>query len=121
MPLYDWSHDVEYHSGYIYISGHTHRNEFYDDGIKRVYADNQVGYYRKQFGVKSLYIEGKYDLFADYNDGIYEITRGEYADFYRGKNIKMDFNRDFEHLYMLKQNGYYCFIVQNRNRLLLIF
>ena len=112
MPLNDWSHDVEYHSGYIYISGHTHRNEFYDDGIKRIYADNQVGYYRKQFCVKSLYIEGKYDLFDNYNDGIYEITRSEYIDFYRGKNIKMDFNRDFEHLYMLKRDGYYCFIIQ---------
>ena len=112
MPLNDWSHDVEYHGGYVYLSGHTHRNEFYDDGIKRVYADNQVGYYRKQIGVKSLYIEGKYDLFVDYIDGIYEITRSEYADFYRGKNIRMDFNRDFEHLYMLKRNGYYCFIIQ---------
>lgn len=112
MPLNDWSHDVEYHGGYVYLSGHTHRNEFYDDGIKRVYADNQVGYYRKQIAVKSFYIEGKYDLFVDYIDGIYEITRSEYADFYRGKNISMDFNRDFEHLYMLKRDGYYCFIIQ---------
>ena len=36
MPLNDWSHDVEYHGGYVYLSGHTHRNEFYDDGIKRL-------------------------------------------------------------------------------------
>lgn len=112
MPLSDWSHDVEYHGGYAYISGHTHKNTFHDDGVIRIYADNQVGYYRQNICIKELYIDKKYDIFEDYIDGIYEITRTDYANFYRGKNIRMDFNRTFEHLYMLKRNNYYCFIIQ---------
>ena len=115
MPLCDWSHDVEHHGGYVYLSGHTHRNKFYDDGIMRIYADNQVGYYGKHVFLKNFYIEGNYDPFIDYCDGVHEINRGDYANFYRGKNIRMDFNRDFDHLYMLKQNGYYCFIIQTSN------
>ncbi len=55
-------------------------------------------------------IENDYDYFADYQDGIYEITGHEYQEFYRGKNIRLNFNREVNILYMLKKNGYYCFI-----------
>ena len=55
-------------------------------------------------------MDGKYDYFADYRDGIYEITSQEYQDFSRGKNIQMTFNRKVNVLYMLKKNEYYCFI-----------
>lgn len=48
-------------------------------------------------------------MFSDYADGIYTITKTQYNDFYRGKNIGMDYNRDGE-IFMLKKNGYYCFI-----------
>lgn len=108
-PKKDWCNSEEYIKNWVYVSGHTHRNYFYDDGECRIYSDNQLGYNYKTISVKSFYIEYDYDLFSDYKDGIYNITKDEYNDFYRGKNIMMDYNRDGE-IFMLKKNGYYCFI-----------
>lgn len=113
MPIADWANDTEYQDGFVYISGHTHKGEYYDDGIKRIYSDNQVGYKGKNFLPKRINLEGRFDLFSEYEEGIYEITRSEYIDFYRGRNIRVNFNRDFVRLYMLKRNGYYCFMIQN--------
>ena len=74
---------------------YSYRNcYFYDDGEYRIYADNQLGYNYKTAFVKSFCIEYDYDLFSDYADGIYTITKTQYNDFYRGKNIGMDYNRD---------------------------
>lgn len=110
MPMVDWSQKEDYLRNFIYVSGHTHRNYFYDDGDTRVYADNQIGYANNQTHLKWFDIENDYDYFADYQDGIYEITGHEYQEFYRGKNIRLNFNREVNILYMLKKNGYYCFI-----------
>ena len=110
-PKKDWSNSEEYIKNWVYVSGHTHRNYFYDDGEYRIYSDNQLGYNYKIAFSKSFYIEYTYDIFSDYKDGIYTITKDEYKDFYRGKNIMMDYNRD-GNLFMLKKNGYYCFIRQ---------
>lgn len=109
-PKKDWCRDSEYQKNYIYVSGHTHRNFFYDDGEYRVYSDNQIGYQNDSPHLKSFLIDNDYDCFADYADGIYEITNEQYNDFYRGKNIAMNFQREINVLYMLKKNGYYCFI-----------
>lgn len=117
MPLRDWSSDIEHHSGYVYINGHTHKNEFHDNEIIRIYADNQIGYYKNEISSKYFYIDGVYDVFADYIDGVYEITRKDYIEFYRGKNLQMNFNTDFEKLYMLKRSNYYCFIMKNDENL----
>lgn len=110
MPMDCWSERVDYHKNFVYVNGHTHRNYFYDDGDIRVYADNQIGYKNKKLHMKWFDIENEYDYFADYQDGIYEITNTEYKEFYRGKNIMINFNREVNTLYMLKKNGYYCFI-----------
>ena len=109
-PKRDWSRDSEHQKNYIYVSGHTHRNFFYDDGEYRVYSDNQIGYHNDSPHLKSFLMDNDYDCFADYADGIYEITSEQYNDFYRGKNIAMNFQREVNILYMLKKNGYYCFI-----------
>ena len=109
-PQKDWNSNNAPHSGYIYVSGHTHRNYYDDDGEYRIYADNQIGYKRKNSYPKYFYVDTEYDLFSEYDDGIYEITREQYIDFYRGKKIGMQFARDVHILYMLKKNGYYCFI-----------
>ena len=108
-----------YHSGFIYVSGHTHRNYYYDDGEIRIYSDNQFGYkntaptswpHLKYFEVDRIV-----DYFSNFEDGIHEITTDEYKRFYRGKNISMTFTREANIIYMLKKNGYYCFLHKGIN------
>jgi predicted MPP superfamily phosphohydrolase len=113
MPLRDWCADDNKQIGYIYISGHTHRNYFYDDGDIRIYTDNQIGYRCGRAALKCLYYDGEYNPFEGYEDGIYSISREKYIDFYRGKKIEMSFSRKISALYLLKKNGYYCFISAN--------
>ena len=81
MPKENWCADKEYHESFVYVSGHTHRNAFYDDGAIRVYAENQIGYHNDNVHLRSFLLDGKYDYFTDYKDGIYEITKEEYQDF----------------------------------------
>ena len=50
------------------------------------------------------------DYFSNYENGIYEITRHQYNEFCHGKNIQINFTKEINILYMLKRNGYYCFI-----------
>lgn len=109
-PKQDWCADAGYHENFVYVSGHTHRNYFFDDGVERVYADNQIGYRNERPHLKKFLLDGRYDYFEDYEDGIYKITAQEYQDFSRGKNVYMTFNRQINVLYMLKKGGYYCFI-----------
>lgn len=112
MPLSDWCKDSP-QEGIYYLNGHTHKNIFYDDGAHHIYADNQIGYYNESVHVKSFLMDNEYDLFQDYLDGIHKITPQQYRDFNRGKNIKMSFNREINYLWMLKKNGYYCFILES--------
>ncbi len=112
-PLECWSDDKEYHNGYVYVSGHTHKNFFYDDGEKRIYADNQIGYYNNTVHLKCFELDNTYDYFIDYDDGIYEISVSEYLKFYRGRNIVATFNHNVDCIYMLKKDGYYCFLLKS--------
>jgi calcineurin-like phosphoesterase family protein len=112
MPLSDWCKDSP-QEGIYYLSGHTHKNIFYDDGAYHIYADNQIGYRNDSVHVKSFLMDNEYDLFQDYPDGIHKITPQQYRDFNRGKNIKMSFNRKIDYLWMLKKHGYYCFILES--------
>ena len=114
-PREDWTKQ-ECMPNFVYVSGHTHRNYFYDDGSTRIYADNQIGYKKKEFFLKKFYISKEYEYFADYKDGIYEISKDQYNDFYRAKNIGMDYNRDGT-IFMLKRNEYYCFFREGKTRL----
>ncbi len=120
MKLKDWCKEERIQSEFVYVSGHDHRNFFFDDGSTRIYADNQVGYYQQACRFKSFKIKYDYDYFQDYEDGIHEITRREYLDFYQGINMSLTYNRDSNKLYMLKKNGYYCFIECNSSGKLLI-
>lgn len=115
MPKCDWCSNSDYDGNLVYVSGHTHRNIFYDDGYYRVYSDNQVGYYLDNPTVKSLLMEKAQDCFFDYSDGIYTLTRDKYIKFYQSQNIHMRLNRDLGTIYMLKKNGYYCFICKSKN------
>lgn len=120
-PKSDWSKNSQPYTGFVYVNGHNHRNYFYDDGIKKVYADNQVGYHSKTFGMKYFYINDSYDVFSDLKDGIYQIDKANYNDFYRGKNISMTLNRDVNEIIMIKKNSYYCFFHKGKNGKLSLF
>lgn len=120
MPKKDWCNEIEYEKNFVYVSGHTHRNLFHDDGEYRVYSDNQVGYHNNSLHLKTFLIDNDYDCFSTYDDGIFEITDEQYNDFCRGKNISMTFQRKVNILYMLKKNGYYCFIHKSKGSSLTI-
>lgn len=113
MPFTDWHKEGCRQNDFVYVSGHNHKNDFYDDDVVRIYADNQVGYHTEQPKLKYFYIDNMYDWFSDYEDGIHTITRDDYINFYRGKNLPLTFNRDINKLCMLKKNDYYCFIHEN--------
>ena len=119
-PQKDWNSNPNAHAKFVYVSGHTHRNVFYDDGKERIYADNQIGYRNNNPHLKNFLMDWEYDYFSDYEDGIYEITAQAYQDFMRGTNISMDFSRKIHILYILKKNGYYCFIHKSKQGLLAI-
>lgn len=108
MPMEDWTFN-DCTKGFVYVSGHSHRNYFFDDGIKRIYSDNQIGYKGKNVKMKHLSVSMDYDWFSDYKDGIYEITKTDYENFYRGIGEGLTFNRQFDKLYMLKREGTYMF------------
>ena len=112
MPLENWRSVPVYEDGIIYISGHTHRNYFHDDGMQRIYADNQNGYYGRHPSFKCVYTDDIFDPFSSYPDGIYEIPKIDYIRFYRAKKMNMQLNRNFQTLYMLKKKDYYCFIAR---------
>ncbi|MDY4187018.1 MAG: metallophosphoesterase [Candidatus Borkfalkiaceae bacterium] len=114
-PKSDWCADDVLIKNFVYVSGHTHRNYFYDDGDYRIYSDNQIGYKQDKCRLKYFALEDDYDVFEYYEDGIYPITREQYIDFYRGKNIMMTFYREFYKLFMLKNKGYYMFVLQSEN------
>ena len=120
MPKEDWSMNSDYHGKFVYVSGHTHKNIFFDDGEQRIYADNQIGYNNQDVHLKNFLIDNDYDCFSSYKDGIYKITSQEYQDFMHGKNIQMTFTRDIYVLYMLKKNNYYCFIHKSKKNQLCI-
>lgn len=115
----DWSNNSMYQHGFVYVAGHNHYNEYFDDGSTRFYYDNQVGYKNNSIHLKSFDVDYKYFLFNDYNDGIYDISLDEYKSFCRGINNPITL-RTSNHIFMLKKQGYYCFIEKNKQNKLMI-
>lgn len=109
MPKSDWS-DQEYNRYWIYVNGHTHKNEYSCDESKKVYADNQIGYRSITMGLKYFKLATEYDIFQYLTDGIYQISREKYLGFNRGVGISTTFNRVDGQIYMLKRDGIYCFL-----------
>lgn len=113
MPPKDWAHKVLV-PNWIYINGHTHHNYFIKSEESTVYADNQVGYKLRNPVLKYFKIDCNYDIFRNYTDGIYHITKEQYRDFNIGKGIECYFNRDFDYIIMLKRESIYLFLVENQ-------
>ena len=110
----DWS-NLEYNPTWVYINGHTHLNSLIlkDDGTT-VLSDNQVGYKPKHWHFNAFTVNGRYDPFSDWADGIYRIKPHQYVEFNRGCGIAMaDFKRAGE-LFVLKRDGVYMFLLKGK-------
>ncbi|MCM3116325.1 DUF4116 domain-containing protein [Neobacillus sp. MER 74] len=112
-PKENWSNE-DYNRNWIYVNGHTHRNDYCCDEEKTFYSDNQIGYYSTSIGLKHFKLSRVYDIFKYYPDGIYSISREQYLDFNQGVEIRVTFNRAGT-IHMLKNNNVYCFILENQN------
>lgn len=120
MPISSWTEKPVYTENYVYITGHSHRNEFIDDGIHRVYADNQAGYKAKKVKLRHLLVNGNYELFTDLNDGVHCITIEQYNEYLRSKNIRGKVGETIHKLYMVKREEYFCFISESKSKSLCI-
>lgn len=112
-PKENWSNE-NYNSNWTYVNGHTHRNDYCRNDEKTVYSDNQIGYLSTNIGLKHFNLSRVYDIFRDYPDGIYTISREQYLDFNRGMKINMDFNK-IGKIHMLKNCNIYCFLFEDSN------
>lgn len=110
MPKEDWSKD-EYCENWIYVNGHTHINH-YDITDKTIYADNQCGYTGVSIGLKWFEINNEYEYFREYSNGIYRISKEQYANFYYGYGKRISFKKMLD-IYMLKVDECYCFLAIN--------
>ena len=112
MPMRDWGGNIKAEEGVIYINGHSHHNYYEDDGKTRIYADNQIGYSGKNLSLKQVAVDFNYDWFEDYDDGIFEITREDYQNYYRGIGETLMFERtDYQKLYLIKREATYMFLM----------
>lgn len=111
MPKEDWSNS-DYNKNWIYISGHTHKNYYIESEGKTIYADNQIGYEKNSFEFKPIFTSLNFDIFQDYENGIYEINKQKYLFFNYGLGIRLEFRRNPEKIYMVKKNGVYIFFSQ---------
>lgn len=119
-PLKDW-YNKEYDSICTYFTGHSHINDSIHQPNINVYADNQIGYKRKNIQLKSCYLGLIYNPFIDYTDGCYEITTRQYAQFlfYHNESIEGTTLIDCQlakgnaKFFMIKHSGFYGFFVIN--------
>ena len=96
-------------AGWVYINGHTHKNEVVLEEDARVYADNQIGYESNKYWLKRIYIKGRKRIFSGYDDGVYNITRRQYYDFYYDVNRHVKMTRDGQ-IIMVKKGNLYLFL-----------
>lgn len=119
FPFNYWS-NLEYNTNYIYVSGHTHHQYFERTKARTIFADNQIGYSCDCYDLKYFYIDGTYDTFKHYPDGIYTISYQQYIDFNIGKNIRLKKKNDGKQIYLLKRSGFYMFVYYNTSHKLVL-
>jgi len=111
MPKEDWGSD-EYVPNWIYVNGHTHRNQLILNDKKSIYADNQIGYTSESIYLKRFLVDYTYDSFRDYEDGIHLVSHDQYRDFYSGLWMSVTMNRKGQ-IILLKRSGLYFFLFRN--------
>ena len=111
--------NTECNKNWTYFSGHDHFN-YYEEGDRHIYADNQVGYRGDSFEFKYIATNPFYNIFETYNDGIYEINNYQYKEFYYRLGLRsIHANMDYK-IILLKRCGTYCFIAKNKKGELLL-
>lgn len=86
-PMRCWS-DGRPNPGWVYLHGHTHIDELVRDADgTTVIADNQIGYGPGPWRFKAFTHRCVYDPFDGWDDGVYEITGAQYAEFNSGRGI----------------------------------
>ena len=115
MPPKDWS-KRDLVPNWIYVNGHTHSNYYIQSAECTVYADNQMGYTSKSIGLKYFKMSFYYDTFKYYSDGIYHITKAQYMEFNNGNGTRCTFNKDVDSIVMLKRQGIYLFLLEDKEK-----
>ncbi len=118
-PTKDWLPKGEHDSRCVYFTGHTHKNDSVHTDVVNIYANNQVGYHKKEIKFKYALLGTCYNPFITYEDGTYEINTQQYMQFYDycndsiggTGNIERMLRNETAKFYMIKQNGFYGFFV----------
>lgn len=118
-PKQDWSNDI-YNPKWIYINGHTHKNTYFKDNNRTVYADNQLGYYNEDVCLKRIDFSTRCNIFQYYKDGVYEIDTEKYKEFYFQLGYRMQCNIEDGIILLLKKQDNYLFLYKNKKDILYI-
>ena len=114
MPIRDWS-DYPYQKGWVYISGHTHRNQLLIENDITVLADNQIGYKKRPWRFKSFTIDAAWDPVSKLPDGIHKISHDAYDAFNRNRDINATLFRDGQ-CNCLKRGKLYMFVFEMNDK-----
>ena len=109
-PKDSWNAE-EYNPKWVYLHGHNHRNFKQTSDQLTVYADNQIGYKADAVGLKYFHFDMSCDIFAYYENGIYQISADQYRVFNAKKGMAINFSRQTSQIYMLKQDESYMFLI----------
>ena len=120
-PVQGWMEKEDFNPNWIYINGHTHHNsvQIRSDGTKLLH-DNQVGYKPSDWKLNAISLNGWYDPFEMWQDGIYKITSEQYGDFNQGRDIMCDRCPYEGDLFLLKRDGLYMFVIKTKTSLCLM-
>lgn len=120
-PMSDWSNKFINNVNTVYINGHTHKNEMYNDFDNNIHiiSDNQIGYENKLIKFKEIHIFKRINPFINYSDGYHNITPKDYLRFNYCINeiiqgttmIENHINSYGWGFYMIKHEGYYGFFL----------
>lgn len=103
---------------WVYVSGHNHRNRLYIKNNAKFLQDNQIGYTKKHYEIKTFTLIPYFDYFQPFSDGIHNISKEEYLAFMRNKNLITTISWPVNELFLIKSKKYYCFIHKTKdNRL----
>ena len=113
MPMKDWSHSCSYQqNGFTFGATPIEMNLMQKDIFSRIIKWVIIN---QKMQIKTFSISNIYNTFANYTDGIHEITAEEYRSYNVGINIRMRFSepKDTEAIFLLKNGGFHMFILRN--------